>query len=99
MKIEFVRSGGFAGIRIRLAIDLGELPGPERSALEELVRETGFFEAPCECLSPHPDAFQYDVAIESEGRRHRVRTDDRGAPDSLRPLIERLVQLARERAR
>jgi hypothetical protein len=95
VRIEFTRSGGLAGRRTRVALDLDELPAAERNAIESLVERAGFFDLPAECLSPRPDAFQYTVTIEAEGRRHCVRADDLGAPPHLRPLLERLARLAR----
>lgn len=95
MKIQFTRSGGFAGIRTQITLDLDDLPTAERKAIRSLVDQANFFDLPAECLSPRPDAFQYRVVIEHGGRRHQVRADERGAPESLRPLLERLMQLAR----
>lgn len=98
MKIQFSRSGGFTGIRLKLTLDLGELSPKDRNALEALVRKADFFTLPASCLSLQPDAFQYEIAVEGEGQRHQVQVDDRGAPEALRPLLERLGELARARA-
>ena len=95
MRIEFTRSGGFAGLSVRLALESAELPAGEREALEALIHQAGFFELPDRLLSPAADAFQYDLAIEREGLRHAVRLDERGAPEAVRPLLQRLTELAR----
>jgi hypothetical protein len=84
-----------AGIPSRLTLDSGELPAPERASLEALVERADFFALPPRLTSPVPDAFQYDLAIEREGRRHVVHADDRGAPEPLRELVRRLSALAR----
>jgi hypothetical protein len=100
MKIQFSRSGGFAGIRLALTLDSSELSPKDRQELERLVREASFFKLPGSFLSPQPqpDAFQYQITVEDGGQSHRVLAGDRGAPKALRPLIERLEELARARA-
>jgi emfourin len=80
---------------VRLALESAELPAGEREALESLIEQARFFELPPRLVSPIPDAFQYDLAIEREGRRHVVRLDERGAPEAVRPLLQRLTELAR----
>ena len=96
MKIEFKRSGGFAGISVRLALDSAELPPGERDALEGLVARARFFELPEQRASVHPDAFLYDLAIERDGRRHAICLGDRDAPADLKPLLARLIEMARK---
>lgn len=96
MRIEFVRSGGFAGVSLRLAVESGALPAGERKALELLVDQARFFDLPPDLTSPLPDAFQYDVAIEIEGRRHSVRLDEHAMPEEVKPLLRHLTDLARE---
>ena len=95
MKIELARTGGLAGIPTRITLDTDSLPPRERRAIESLVARAAFFDLPVECRSPRPDAFQYTVAVEAEGRRHEVRTDEQGVPARLRPLLERLLARAR----
>ena len=97
MKIEFKRSGGFAGIGVRLSLESADLPPAEREALERLIERSRFFELPARLAAPHPDAFQYDLTIEDEGRRHAVHLDDRGAPEDVKPLLRHLIDLARAR--
>ena len=96
MKIQFSRTGGFAGIKTQLTLDLADLPAAGRKAMEMFIDKAGFFELPAECRSPRPDAFQYLVAVEHEGRRHQVRADEAAVPEKLRPLLDRLMELARE---
>jgi hypothetical protein len=80
---------------VRLALDSAALPSGEREALEALIARARFFELPARHASAHPDAFQYDLAIEQEGRRHTICLGDRDAPADLKPLLERLVEIAR----
>jgi len=80
---------------VRLALDSAVLPHGEREALEALIARARFFDLPERRASAHPDASQYDLAIEMEGRRHAICLGDRDAPDEIRPLLERLVEMAR----
>jgi len=96
MRIEFARTGGFAGISLRVAFESGALPAGERKTLELLIEQSRFFELPADLASPQPDAFQYDLVIESDGNRHEVRADDLAAPEELKPLLRKLTELARE---
>jgi hypothetical protein len=90
VKIEFSRGGGLLGRRTQVRLDLESLPAPERKAIADLVESAGFFSLPAEDVSRAPDAFDYVLEIEELGRRHRVHTDDVRAPESLRPLLEKL---------
>ena|SRR5882762_990603 len=95
MRIEFRRSGGFAGLGVRLDLESAELPAAERKALEALVARARFFELPARSSRPQPDAFQYDLCIEDAGRRNAVCLHDPVEPETLRSLLERLTALAR----
>jgi len=85
-------------------LDAGESIGytgiAERDALEALIARADFFALPPRPARARPDAFQYDLAIEHAGRRHALCLHDPVEPEALRPLIERLIELARaERGR
>ncbi len=95
MKIRFTRSGGFAGLVQRCDVDLDDLPEPDRAELLGLVERADFFALPAERRSPHPDAFQYTIAVEDGARQREIRVDERGAPENVRPLIAHLTRLAR----
>lgn len=97
MRIQFERSGGFAGMLVRTNIDTGSLPPEEANKLKKMVAEAGFFDLPAQLSSPTPgaDQFQYKVTIEEGDRRHTVETDDQAAPDSLWPLLRELTVRAR----
>lgn len=95
MKIQFSRTGGFAGIKLQLTLDLNQSPEPIADAVRRLVEKSKFFELPAECRQPQPDQFQYWVSVEDDDRSHQVRADESAIPASLRPLIERLLEMAR----
>lgn len=90
MKIDFSRGGGLLGRRAQVRLTLESLPAPERKAIAGLIESSGFFALPAEDVSRSPDVFDYLIDIEQEGKRHCVHTDDLRAPESLRPLLEKL---------
>ncbi len=98
MRIQFERTGGFAGMRLAVTIDSEALSQEEAIRLRELVDAAGFFELPEEITTPTPgaDRFLYTLTVEVEGRRHTVRTSDAAAPAALRSLIDWLTKAARE---
>jgi hypothetical protein len=82
MRIEIVRSGGFAGMTRRREIDTATLPPGEAARMERLARAAE--REPPGDAAPSPDAFEHAVTI--DGRRYVVR-DPRGA---WRALLEAL---------
>lgn len=99
MKIQFERTGGFAGMTVNVEIDADSLPPSEKQQVETLVDRANFFSLPARIANPEPsrgaDQFSYRVTIESNGRRHTVETSDGAAPQSLIPLLDWLNGAAR----
>lgn len=82
LKIEFVRSGGFAGIRLARTVDANELGAEQARRLQSLVDEAGFFELP-EILPPTrviPDSMMYQITIAAGNRRALSRSMRRQRP-------------------
>jgi len=96
MHIEFVRSGGFAGLRLTGSFDLQNLPSDQGSALSKLVEEAGFFNLPEQIkpTSPIPDQFEYRVVVTSDVTTHSIVVAESVLPDRLRPLVDYLTKLA-----
>lgn len=96
MKIDFARSGGFAGIRLTASIDTRQLLAEQASTLEKLIEESGFFDLPAQIkpTSPGPDRFEYQVAISSNGQTHSVNVSDAVVPERVRPLLDLLTTIA-----
>jgi hypothetical protein len=86
-RIEFERSGGFAGIPVRASVSADALDPRERAGLEALLARE---QAGPAARAGAPDRFQYDVTVIAGGRRHRVRLGERELDESLRALIDRL---------
>ena len=91
MRIQVVRSGGFAGLRVERAVETERLPDAERLEVERLVVEAGFFDLPRHSVSRLPDVIQYRVRVETRERTHEVTTDERSAPATLFALVERVL--------
>lgn len=97
MRVQFERTGGFAGICLSAVIEGDSLPEKERSALENEIEAAGFFDLP-ESIQGQgiaPDRFHYVITIEQGGRQHRVEVGENGMPAALRPLVQHLELLAR----
>jgi hypothetical protein len=98
MKITFVRSGGFAGLRLALDVDTADLPAHEAAQLLQLIDEArgDLHDAP---NSPSaPDRFEYRLAFDMEhGEREALTLCEPDVPDSVRPLIEQLTYMARRK--
>lgn len=100
MRIEFQRSGGFAGLRLSAAVDTDRLPADEANELARIVDAAGFFGLPATLKSTQgADQFTYRLTIEAGDRRHTVEVSESAVPDSLRPLIQRLATIARSTSR
>ncbi|HEY5984666.1 MAG TPA: protealysin inhibitor emfourin [Anaerolineales bacterium] len=99
MNIEFVRSGGFAGLKLSLTVQTEDLSSEEASRLRRLVEEAGFFDLePATKATPAPDRFEYHLAIESQvWGRHTVELPETAVPDEMRPLLEHLTKMAMSR--
>jgi hypothetical protein len=95
-KINFKRTGGVLGREIETDIDLNEIPDDESQELMRLITETNFFKIPQNMIAQAmPDEYEYRITVEAGNTHHTIQTSDSNAPESLRPLLEKLGQLAR----
>jgi hypothetical protein len=101
MRIHFERSGGFAGMRMTTTVDTSTIPPDEAQELQKLVESAEFFSLPelIPTRGSQTDRFRYKVKVETGGRRHTVDTGEDAAPDTLRPLLRRLTDIARSTRR
>jgi hypothetical protein len=99
MRINFERTGGFAGTRMATVADTSTLPPEQANQLRRLVEAADFFHLPATITSPTSgaDRFQYRLAVEENGVQHTVTVSERALPAPLRPLIEWLVAAARQK--
>jgi hypothetical protein len=96
MRIHFVRSGGYAAIRLETTVVSEQLPDNDAQALQDEIEVAGFYQLPTKMAAPGKsvDRFHYRITVESENRRHTVELDDSQVPDALWPLIRRLTSMA-----
>jgi hypothetical protein len=75
--------------------DLGSMPGSVAQRLHGLLTESNFFDVPMvNDLRTGPDEYQYDITVVAGNSIHSVHITDTAMPDSLRPLVEELTELA-----
>ena len=100
LQIEFQRSGGVTGIPIEKTVDAGELPPAEAEELCRLVDRADLPSMAQRAGGPpggRPDRFQYDLAVTMGDRQYRVTVHEPDIPANMKPLIDRLNDLARRR--
>ncbi len=102
MRIHFVRTGGFAGMRLANTIDSEELPENEVQALESELDNAHFFELPAflnketgGAGSTGADRFQYEITVEDGRKSHTVTAGESALPGHVQPLVQHLERLAR----
>ncbi len=97
MRVEFVRSGGFAGLRMAASVDTQTLPHAQAAEVEALVSNAGFFDLPeqLQSSSSGADRFQFRVMVTDGSRSHTVTVGEAAVPQSLRPLLDYMTNLAR----
>lgn len=98
LQIEFERSGGFAGVALRKSVDAGDLPQAEADELRNLVERADIPALAERSPGPgpgRPDRFQYDLTVTLDDRRYQVTMGETDLPESLRPLVDKLLTLAR----
>ncbi len=99
IKIDLERSGGFAGVTLRASVDTAKLPAAEADQLAGLLARVDLDELARRPsgIPTAPDRFQYDLTVTRGGRRQHVTFGERAVTPELRPLLNRLVELARRR--
>ncbi|HTP01592.1 MAG TPA: protealysin inhibitor emfourin [Anaerolineales bacterium] len=99
MHIEFLRTGGFGGLRLATTVNTDRLPAEQASTVSRLISDAGFFQLPEKLLppSPMPDRFQYKVTISDPDKTHSIEASDPAIPEALRPLLNYLTTMAMTR--
>ena len=99
MRVEFVRTGGVAGIRLTATLDTEMLPPEEADRLRRLIDAASFFDLPTSRRSPsrETDRFQYRVTVEDGDRIKEVEMDESSVPEACRPLLDYLIESVKAR--
>lgn len=93
MRLDVVRSGGFANLRVPAHLDTSELPPNEAQEIEALVGQIDL-----ESLAQRSplrgrgaDRFQYDLKVIRDEEEHRVIASESEVSPELRALIDRVL--------
>ena len=99
-RIQFERTGGFAGIRFAADFKPDELPNEQSRELFDLLDDLDFDELPEKMLDDNvPDGFTYSITIQSSKKSHTVITGDTSAPEKMQELLQLLNRIARNQMR
>jgi len=91
LRVELVRSGGFANLRVRRALDVRELPPAEAEQLRRLVDRVDLDSLNADAQGPAiADRFQYDLTVAS-AEETRQATFGEAPSLEVRALIEYLL--------
>ena len=97
-RIEFERSGGFAGVSLKTSVDSRAIQPDEAREFDELLDRIDVTTlADSSEAATQPDQFQYDLTIEHDGKREHLTVRERDIPKELRPLLDRLLERAKKR--
>ena len=97
LRIEFQRSGGFAGLTMRTEVDTSELPPEDAEVFERLV---GCLEASGVGDEPppgQPDRFQYELTVTRGKESRRFQLAEQDLTPEMLELVSLLVERARQR--
>lgn len=99
LRIQYERTGGFAGLKLTACFELDDLPEEQEEQLRALLDELDFFKLPAQFLPARPgvDQFTHKIEVESKKGKHSVLTTDSAAPEKLRELVDLLNTIARAR--
>lgn len=96
--ILFERTGGFMGRKMSLTLDMDSLPSDQAGTLRGLLETCNFFSLPASSSAPPvPDEFFYRITVNTETVEHTIEISDTGMDELLRPLVEELGKLARNK--
>jgi len=94
--INFKRTGGVMGRELAMDFDLNSMPASEARRLHNLLNESRFFEVPVvNDLRAGPDEYEYMITVIAGNSIHTVHVSETSMPQSLRPLIEDLTEIAK----
>lgn len=99
LKINFKRSGGFAGVELTTCVDLDELSEDESKDVRAMVERLDLDRMPQDPGSGPgvPDRFVYELKIEHGERTVDVCVGEAELPEDLKPLVRDLEKRAKRR--
>ncbi len=78
-------------------IDSKSLSMEEREKVGAFIKTSNFFNLKIDSVPSLPDQFQYNLTIEFKDHKKNLEFGESQIPDSLRPLVDYLMQKARKR--
>jgi hypothetical protein len=100
LHIHYECSGGYANLRLTLAVDTDDLPPQLAQELLGLVKASGVFTIKPSEVAPAshgpPDVFLYQLSLSDAKGSQSLVLNDVTVPVTLRPLLTFLQQLALE---
>jgi hypothetical protein len=93
MQVKFVRSGGFAGLKMVASVDSSDLPADQQDVVARLLTED--LRGPGASRPGGADQFSYQLEIRQGGRTVKRRWDEPEVLDTVRPLLAGLTKAAK----
>lgn len=79
-------------------VNTAKLSTEQANQLHSLVEAANFFQLSTTIAAPNqPDRFQYQVTVQEGDRSRTITVDESAVPNTLRPLLECLMNYARQR--
>lgn len=101
LKIQFERSGGFAGMKIRFLLEDKDLSEDEREQLWEMLQQAKIFNKKPQAKPLHAsiDRFTYRLTVANGDQEYMIEMEEGNIPQEMRPLLEYLNLRARQAIR
>jgi hypothetical protein len=98
IQIEPTRTGGFAGQRLHGSVRTDALAPQVAAEITDLVEgaDLAGLERRATGAQVRPDEFRYELTVVRGADRHQLTVLDHEVTPALRPLLTRLVELARQ---
>jgi hypothetical protein len=93
MQVKFVRSGGFAGLKMVATVDSSDLPPDQQDVVSRLLTED--LRGPGASRPGGADQFSYQLEIQHGGRTVKRRWDEPEVLETVRPLLAGLTEAAK----
>ena len=98
IQIELTRTGGFGGQRLHGSVRTDALAPQVAAELTDLIEKADLAgsERRARGTQVFPDEFRYELTVVRGADRHHLTVLDHEVTPDLRPLLTRLVQLAKQ---